>query len=465
MTSLRPGRTFSVSPFSDLPFFSVISVFPVTSVFRFSLKRFFLATLLPCLLASASLAGTVTGTVRNGTTGKPAAGVEVILIQLQGGMQPVANTKTDSEGRYKFDHPTLGASPMLIRAVYRGVNYHEPVPPGANTANVEVFEPTDKPGAFAVTAHAIILQPSGSDLVVGEEFNVQNKTQPPLAYYRADGSFRFSLPEGAQVDDVSAASSAGMPVVQTPIDKGKNQEAIAFAFRPGQSSVRLSYKVPYSGNQTSLRFVSPYAVERLAIFAPPAVQVSADGFAPAGQEQGYSVYMRESVAANAPIAVSVSGTAPVPTQQGGAGGDDSQNASVNSRADSGGEAPTASVTTLPARLDSLKWILVAGFAILFALGLFYVWRQPRAAAAPAESEAAAPPARGKKSAPAGRAAPASPKAAPAAELDREVRGSLEELKDALFRLELRREAGTITEEDYARERERVQKTLRDLVKG
>jgi hypothetical protein len=39
------------------------------------------------------------------------------------------------------------------------------------------------------------------------------------------------------------------------------------------------------------------------------------------------------------------------------------------------------------------------------------------------------------------------------------------LKDALFRLELRREAGTITEEDYARERERVQKTLRDLVKG
>ena len=58
--------------------------------------------------------------------------------------------------------PTLGAAPMLLRAVYRGVNYHEPVTPGKTTVDVQVFEPTDKPGAFAVTAHAIILQPDGS---------------------------------------------------------------------------------------------------------------------------------------------------------------------------------------------------------------------------------------------------------------------------------------------------------------
>ncbi|HXJ18557.1 MAG TPA: hypothetical protein VNM68_15335 [Candidatus Polarisedimenticolia bacterium] len=435
------------------------------SLLRYSWMRLFFVALLPCVLASASLAGTVTGTVHNGTTGKPGAGVEVILIQLQGGMQPVANTKTDSEGRYKFDYPTLGTAPMLIRAVYRGVTYHEPVAPGATTANVEVFEPTDKPSAFTVSAHAIIVQPSGSDLVVGEEYNVQNKTQPPLAYYRADGSFRFSLPEGAKLDDVSAVSSAGMPVVQTTINKGKNQEAIAFPFRPGQSGVRISYKVPYPDNRTSLRFLSPYAVERLAIFAPPAVQVTGDGFSPAGQEQGYSVYMRESVAANTPITVSVSGTAPIPSQQGGAGADDSQNASVNSRAESGGETPVASVTTLPARLDSLKWILVVGFAVLFALGVFYLWRQPQAAAAPADAGVPVPSARAKKAARARHAANSSRGPAAVADLDGEVRGSLDELKDELLRLELRREAGTITEEDYARERERVQKTLRDLVKG
>jgi hypothetical protein len=53
----------------------------------------------------------------------------------------------------------------------------------------------------------------------------------------------------------------------------------------------------------------------------------------------------------------------------------------------------------------------------------------------------------------------------AAAIDNEVRGSLDELKDSIFRLELRRQAGTISEEDYVRERERVEQTLRGLVRG
>ena len=157
------------------------------------------AAVLAIILASAaaSFGGTVTGTVRNGTTNKPAANVEMILIQLQGGMQPVANTKTDADGHFKFDNPMLGTAPMLLRAIYRGVTYHEPVPPGKSTADVQVFEPTDKPSAVSVTAHAIILQPDGSDLDVGEEYSITNKTQPPLAFYKADGSFVYSLPAGA----------------------------------------------------------------------------------------------------------------------------------------------------------------------------------------------------------------------------------------------------------------------------
>ena len=418
--------------------------------------RFILASLLLGLLASASLAGTVAGTVRNGTTGKPAVGVEVILIQLQGTMQPVANTKTDSQGRYQFDHPMLGTAPMLLRAVYRGVNYHEPVPPGTTAVDLQVFEPTDKPSAFRVTAHAIILQPTGSDLVVAEEYNIQNATKPPVAYYRADGSFSFSLPTGAQLGDVSAVAASGMPVNQTPIDKGSNGQAIAYAFRPGDSEVRLSYRLPYPGNQTRLAVVSHYAAERVAIFAQPSVQVQGDGFSPAGQEQGFNVYLHGQVAANAPVSILVSGTAPAPPQSSGASnpaaGDDSQNPSVNSRAESGAEASTASVTSMPARLDSLKWIIVAGFGVLFAFGLFYLWRQPQTAAEPASADA--PSGKRKDS--------AAPKAA---DLDREIRGSLDGLKDALFRLELRREAGTIGQDEYARERERMQKVLRDLVKG
>jgi hypothetical protein len=438
---------------------------------------------LAILVCCASLivsAGTLQGTVRNGTTGQAAAGVDVILIQLQGGMQPVGNTKTDAQGHFEFTHAQIGASPMLVRAVYRGVNYHEPVPPGKSTADIQVFEPTDKAGTFAIAARAVILQPNASDLLVGEEYSIENKTQPPVAYFHQNGSFVFALPDGAELSQVSAAGASGMPVVQGTIDKGKGLEAIDFPFRPGESNVRVSYKVPYAGNETKLRISSPYPVARLAVFAPPGVTVTGEGFSPAGQEQGFNAYMREAVAANASLIVKVSGTAPMQSssQGGGAGGGGgrassaagnggAQDPSVNSRAEAGGDAATATATTIPARLDSLKWILVGGFAAIFALGFVYLLRRPQVAPVTgggtmnADAYEAPVPKRAAKAASTATA----PASTVAAEVDREVRGSLDELKDSLFRLELRRQAGTISEEDYARERERIDATLRNLVRG
>ena len=432
-------------------------------------------SLLLCVLASVSFAGTVTGTVTNGTTGKPVAGVDVILIQLQGTMQPVAQTKTDANGHYQLDHPALGNGPMLLRAVYRGVNYHEPATPGKTTVDIQVFEPTEKPNAFSVTARAIILEPGDSGLVVDEEYLISNKTQPPVAFYRPGGSFEFSIPADAQLGDVEVVGTSGMPVKQAPISKSKNVQAIDYPFRPGDSSVRLSYKIPYPGNQASLEFSSPYLINRVAVFAPPAMQVSGNGFNPAGQQQGFNVFMHETIAANTPAAVAVSGTGPIPQPESAGGGDDSQNPAVNSRADSGAPTPTASVTALPARLDSVRWYVVGGFAAIFALGLFYMWRQPQVAVAGAPKDTAAAPERTSVQAkPAQLASAATPtetlrpkviSGRTSESLDREVRGSLDELKDVLFRLELRREAGTISEDEYTSERDRVQQLLRDLVKG
>jgi len=117
-------------------------------------------------------------------------------------------------------------------------------------------------------------------------------------------------------------------------------------------------------------------------------------------------------------------------------------------------------TALPARLDSLKWILVGGFAAIFALGFVFLLRRPQVVAAGASSGAPAVVA-------ASPSAPTTPKTAASAvaDVNREVRGSLDELKDNLFRLELRRQAGTISELDYTRERQRMEQVLRDLVRG
>jgi hypothetical protein len=454
--------------------------------------------------ATTAKAGTLTGTVKNGTTGQLAVGADVILIQLQGGMQPVANTKTDAQGHFHFDNPQLGTGPMLVRVVYKGVNYHEPITPGKMSAEIEVFEPTNDPKSFNVANHAIILQPNGADLMVGEEYMIANKTQPPLAFYRADGSFDFTLPDGADFNQASAWGASGMPVVQGTIEKGKNKMAIAFPFRPGESGVRLSYKVPYAGNHVTLRNVSQYSSERLIIAAPPTVQISGAGITAAGQDQGFNVYMRANVAANAPVEINVSGTAPMPSaSQGGGGGpagassaagaDDSQNPSVNSRADAASaDAPSVSATTVPARLDSLKWILTGGFVSIFILGFAYLWLRPqpagtadgawvteadvsaprpakkssaRSAQQPATYAAGAAPALGAVSTPPSQTEASRGTVETIADVDNQVQGSLDDLKHNIFRLELRRQAGTISEEDYTRERTRVEKALRDLVRG
>lgn len=453
-----------------------------------------LASLFLCLVALPSFAGTLNGTVRNGTTNEPATGVDIILFRLQGGMEVAATTKTDSQGRYSLQDPAQGQAPMLLRATYKGVNYHQPVTPGKTSVDVTVYEPTENLDAFSVADRAIILQPSSSGLSVGEIYDIENKTQPPKAYFRQNGSFEFSLPEGAQVSEVSASDASGMPVKQGTIDKGKNLEAIDYPFRPGESGVRISYNMPYSG-AANLKFVSPYTTGRFAVFAPPGVQVTGDGLSAAGQEQGFTAYVRDAVSANTPVSVSISGTAPISTSNGsnggaagGMGADQSADANANSRLDQGdGTAPSASVTTLPPRLDSVKWVLAGGFAAIFALGFVFLWKRPQFITASAQ----AVPASGDSpdsmnGAAAGRThslnpmiggasggvtprgqtpAAAVPTSVAVEEVNRQVAGSLDELKDKLFRLELRKQAGTVSDDDYSRERQRIEQLLRELVRG
>jgi hypothetical protein len=415
--------------------------------------------LVSCAYAQA---GTVHGTVKNGTSGKPAPGVEVILIQLQGGMQPVANSKTDAQGQFSFDNPSLGAQPMLVRAVFRGVNFHQPVPPGTSEIKVDVFDPTPDAKTIAVPLHIVVLQPNGSTLIVGEEYSIQNNSKPPQAYFRADGNFEFAVPDKAQLQQAAAWGPSGMPVVQATIDKTKNKYAVAFAFRPGESGVRYSYELPYAGNSTTLNLPTVYPGARLLVLAPPTMQISGDGLQPGGQEQGMNIYGREGVPANTVLAVSVSGTAP-PQNAGGDTGAQGRDSQQGGAAEGG-----VTVQQIPGRLDVLKWPLIAGFLGVFALGAILLARRPVVAVAggaPSDGDVEdAPVARPKKSKPSA-APPARPQPANTAEVDSAVGVSLDSLKDQLFRLELRRQAGTISEEEYAQERARAEKVLRDLVRG
>ena len=420
-----------------------------------------------CLLLPFSLVygATVHGTVKNGTTGKPAADVEVILIQLQGGMQPVLNSKTDAQGQFTFDFPAIGTQPMLVRAVYRGVNFHQPLPPGQNELQVEVFDPSRDPKTITVDSHFVIFQPNGSTLVVGEEYSIKNASQPAQAYFRADGNFDFALPAGATLKQIAAQGPSGMPVVQAPIDRGKDRYSIAYAFRPGDNGVRFSYELPYAGNSASVKLPTVYPGARLVVVAPPSVQIAGDGLQAGGQEQGMNLYSRDNLAANSTLSVSVSGTAPPPSNN-----DSGADAGPQNRdAQQGGDpAGGLAIQAVPGRLDALKWPIVGGFLCVFVLLAFLLARRPVVAVAggPSDDDAEAPAKAAKKTITTSGVVPhLSTRNGKMAEVDAAVGTSLDALKDTLFRLELRRQAGTISEAEYNQERARAEKVLRDLVRG
>jgi hypothetical protein len=406
---------------------------------------------------------TVHGTVKNGTTGKPAANVEVILIQLQGGMQPVLNSKTDAEGQFTFDYPAIGTQPMLVRAVYRGINFHQALPPGRNELEVDVFEPSRDPKTISVGTHFVIFQPSGATLEVGEEYAIKNESHPAQAYFRPDGNFEIALPDGASLKQIAAQGPSGMPVVQAPIDRGKNRYSVAYAFRPGENGVRFSYELPYAGNSASVKLPTVYPGARLVVVAPPSVQITGEGLQSGGLEQGMSVYSRDNLAANSTLTVSISGTAPPPSNN---ASDTDAGAQNRDEQQGSGPASGAAIQAVPGRLDVLKWPIVAGFLCLFALLAILLARRPVVAVAGGFSEGVRDvPAKPSKKAPAAPVAGLAVHSLNLAQVDAAVGTSLDALKDTLFRLELRRQAGTISEEEYNQERARAEKVLRDLVRG
>lgn len=173
-----------------------------------------------------------------------------------------------------------------------------------------------------------------------------------------------------------------------------------------------------------------------------------------------SIYSVPNAATAAAITVKLSGTAPPPSSaNAGADGSDAGPA-ANSRTEG-----NVAIQQTPGRLDALKWPLFGALLAMFAVGAFLLARKPVALAVPAGEAAAV------GFSPVTAERPKSPvSAAPAAqtamaELDSAANVSLDSLKERIFRLELRRQAGTISEEEYAQERARTEKVLRDLVRG
>jgi hypothetical protein len=432
------------------------------------LSRILLTILTTLVVAVAAHAGTLSGRVINRTTGKPAPNIDLDLLSPTQGMLELATAKSDAQGHFSVTKDNIGMAPILVRATFHDVSFNTFAPPGRPDVEVEIYDISKDPKTISVTSHVVIFQPEGEKLIGAEEYTVNNTSQPPAAFFRTEGNFDFAIPENGTLNQVSTTAQMGMAVTQASIEKGKGHFAIAYAFRPGQTNVRLSYEIPYPNASATLKLPATYPGAKLLVVVPPGVTVTGDKLVSAGQEQGMMVFTHDPLPAKGILTVILSGVGS--PQSGGAEGQ-GQGAAQEGNSRQGPE-----VTAAPSRLDDFKWYLFVGLAALFAMGAILLTRkQVVVAGAEDDNHAAPPPAKAAKPVPPPKAKKAPPAAAPApppvpaanvgAQVDQHVSVSMDSLKDQIFRLELRRQAGTISEEDYAREKAKVDKLLRDLVQG
>jgi len=328
--------------------------------------RLALGMLLPAVLAAPAAAGTIRGHIRNGTTGKPVPRTDVVLISLVSGMEQLTSVQSDGEGAFSFDRPEIGQGPMLVRATYEGASYFQMAPPGRETADIEVFEATAPASAVRLALRRLIFQPSGARLMAAEDYVLQNSASPPATYNKAKGAFEFEIPAGAKLGQVIATPPGGMPLPQGTTDRGMNRYAVDFPLKPGETTFRVLYDLPYNGNKASIRTPSVMPADRVLLAAPAGMKIEGEGFAPGGTEQGYLLLGRENVPAGTPLTITLSGTAPMPTEQAEAaqGG-----ASQGGR--DGAPAAGENLQVMSPRLASFQWIVLGGMGVLFLLGLIY----------------------------------------------------------------------------------------------
>ncbi|GBC82408.1 hypothetical protein HRbin10_01531 [bacterium HR10] len=357
----------------------------------------------------------VRGTVINGTTGRPAAGVEVHLVVLEGGMHVAEKTHTDAQGRFAFSAATT--KPMMVRATYQGVNYHEMVSPGSSSLTLRVYD-ARAAGRYEVERLTYLVQPVEGRLLIGREYNVRNATTPPVTLFRPEGIFTFTLPEGARPERVSVVGASGMPLAIAAREVGDGTWRIEHPLRPGTTQFFVVSQLPYSDERAHIREVLPWNVERVRLLVPEPMSVEAAGFRPLGSEQGLSVYVLDNARAGMEISWSVSGRAP------------------NIFAEGPSEETRGAVRAVAGPVARRQWIILAALALAFAVSSVVAVRRNHALrrAVSAGAEASRPPS------------------------DTPTR-DLAALKDALFALEVRRQRGEISEADYEAKRRELQHSL------
>ena len=420
----------------------------------------------------SAAAQNITGTVTNGTTGKAAAGDAVELLSLSQGMQAIGNTKTDAQGHFSFPPPSdAGQAPHMVRVTHDGVSYFPqggPLMPGNTTADLTVYDAAKKIEGLSQTVEVYRLQSDGKQLDGITLFAVANKSQPPRALANDKGTFEIVLPAGAELETAQARGPGGQPI-QTEATPGteKNHYWMTYPLRPGETQFQVAWHMPYSG-ESSFTAKPLRDVQHFVVMTPKSITFAAKdakAFQPMTDAQS-NIMVATNVTAGEDLSFRISGTGDFPpdTQQGGQGGDaggggmgggGSQAAANDARPGGGLGAPIDA----PDPLSNYRVYILGAFALVLVMGGAYIVsrsNRPHPAGGAGKVEMDSPEA----------AAAFADFIEPTAPVRDRSALLLEAMKEELFQLEIDRQQGKLSEEEYATAKGALDETIkRALARG
>jgi len=430
-----------------------------------STKSFLRALALFLLFAGISAqAATVTGTVTDKTTGKPAAGDAVVLVAPMSGMSELAHTTTDARGRYSLDLP--GSSPYLIRVTHQGAGYFIAAPQGGGTGDIPVYDVAAKVQGIFIEADVIEVEADNGQLRVDERYFVHNTSSPPLTQW-SKKSFEVVLPEDAVLNDVNGQRPGGLPTsIKMDPEGPKGHYSIDFPIQPDQGDkdtlFQIGYNLPYSSGKYAFKSVVTLPADNLAVLLPKSMTFAAGSgasFRSVQEDPGIQTFILKSATPGKTIEFTVSGSGSMPREaqstpagpQSGSGGEDA--GAAGSRPGGGIGAPIDT----PDPLSKYKWWILGALALLLSAASAFLLRRPVTAA----PVGALPDTRAT-----GASVPVSPSPAYQPPATPAAKGTalLSALKEELFALESEKISGTITASEYAEVKSALEIVLKRALK-
>ena len=420
-----------------------------------STKTFLHAAVASFLFAGAlAQASQLTGTVTDKTTGKPAAGDPVVLVEPMTGMTEVAHTTVDSSGHYTINRPSN--APSLVKVTHQGAEFFADAPQSGSVPDIAVFDVAPKVDGVFAEADVLEFESANGQLHVIERYFIHNTSMPPRTQWSAK-SFEIVLPAEAVVESAQGQrpSTGSLPTTLKLQPNGaKGHYAFNFPIQPDEgdkdTQFSISYTIPYNGSFT-FHPEESLSTQSVGVLLPKSMKFEAGAgstFTAINQDPNIQTFVAKNAVPGKVLEFTVSGNGSMPREDQGAAGPQA-GAPGNGQPGGGIGEPI----NTPDPLSKYKWWILGGLALLFVVAAAFLLRRPAGVpgvpAAPATDITATP---------------AYPPAKPSSPATHNS-ALLSALKEELFALESDKLTGAVSPAEYAETKAALETVLKRALKN